>query len=323
MRPVRSNTPLASYGVLGTSLEHSALRRRTKCGEPSAAGPFNGAQAPRRRSVLTDWRPICQHSCMPRPRNNDLWDELATSPWWVSIVAAVVVFLFIRLILPSIAGSNILLRPLAQALYNVAWLVTLPFLLMAGVSALRSQRRRDLLDSRTGLESLRALSWQDFERLVGEAYRRQGYAVEEVGGSAPDGGIDLLLYRQGAKAIVQCKRWRTAQVGVALIREFFGVTVAENAARGIFVTTGTYTPDASAFARGKPLELVDGEALARLLRGVQLAQSGQEIRPRTALACPRCGSEMVRRMAQRGAHAGREFWGCRRYPGCTGIRSAQ
>ena len=110
---------------------------------------------------------------------------------------------------------------------------------------------------------------------------------------------------------------------MSLIREFFGVTVAEKAERGVFVTTGTYTPDALAFARGKQLELVDGEALAKLVQGLQPAQSKQDAVLPTAPACPKCGGEMVQRVAKRGVHAGSEFWGCRRYPGCTGIRSAQ
>lgn len=76
---------------------------------------------------------------MPR-RRNDFWDELAASPWWVSVIAAVVVFVFIRWVLPSIAGSNIFLRGIAQGLYSVAWLFTLPFFLVAGASALISYR---------------------------------------------------------------------------------------------------------------------------------------------------------------------------------------
>lgn len=258
---------------------------------------------------------------MPRRRDNDLWDELLTSPWWVSIIVAAVVFIFVRWVFPSIAGSNIFLRGLAQGIYPMAWIFTVPFLLVAGASAFIAYRRSELLDSRTDLESLRALSWLDFERLVGEAYRRQGYVVEEAGGSAPDGGIDLMLHRQGTKTIVQCKRWRSAQVGVSLIREFFGVTVSENAARGIFVTTGTYTPDALGFARGKPLELVDGEALAKLVRGVQAAQSAQEVALPAAPTCPKCGGEMVQRIARRGANVGKAFWGCRQYPQCRGIRN--
>ncbi|WP_453950712.1 topoisomerase DNA-binding C4 zinc finger domain-containing protein [Bradyrhizobium sp. USDA 377] len=37
--------------------------------------------------------------------------------------------------------------------------------------------------------------------------------------------------------------------------------------------------------------------------------------------CPRCGSPMRRRTARRGPRAGRGFWGCSRYPACTGIRN--
>src|SRR5437762_2721689 len=129
---------------------------------------------------------------MARRRNNDLWDELADSPWWISVVFAVVVYVGISWVLPSIAGSNIFLRAIAKGMQGVAWIFTLPFLLVAGFAAFRSYSRRDLLDSQKGLETLRALSWQNFERLVGEAYRRQGYIVEAVGGSAPDGGIDLV-----------------------------------------------------------------------------------------------------------------------------------
>jgi ssDNA-binding Zn-finger/Zn-ribbon topoisomerase 1 len=39
-----------------------------------------------------------------------------------------------------------------------------------------------------------------------------------------------------------------------------------------------------------------------------------------AINCPRCGSRMVRRTARRGARVGKTFWGCSRYPTCTGTR---
>jgi restriction system protein len=141
--------------------------------------------------------------------------------------------------------------------------------------------------------------------------------IEELGGAAADGGIDLVLYRQGRKVVVQCKRWKAAQVGVSLIREFYGVIVADKAERGVFVTTGTFTPDAIDFARGKPLELIDGERLAELVAGVHPDRSAA-----TAPTCPKCGGKMIQRIAKRGANAGREFWGCRRYPQCNGVRNA-
>jgi len=40
----------------------------------------------------------------------------------------------------------------------------------------------------------------------------------------------------------------------------------------------------------------------------------------SAPSCPRCSGRMTLRTARKGANAGRQFWGCRRYPSCTGTR---
>jgi restriction system protein len=48
------------------------------------------------------------------------------------------------------------------------------FLMPAPVACFNTLRRRNLLDSQTGIASIGAMSWQDFEFLVGEAFRRQG-----------------------------------------------------------------------------------------------------------------------------------------------------
>ncbi|MFP3449609.1 restriction endonuclease, partial [Pseudomonas sp. SIMBA_067] len=52
------------------------------------------------------------------------------------------------------------------------------------------------------------MSWREFERLVGEAYRRLGYVVNVVGQGGADGGVDLVLIRPREKILVQCKQWR-------------------------------------------------------------------------------------------------------------------
>lgn len=36
-------------------------------------------------------------------------------------------------------------------------------------------------------------------------------------------------------------------------------------------------------------------------------------------ACPVCGAPTTRRLAQRGSRAGLEFWGCTRWPSCSGV----
>ncbi len=171
------------------------------------------------------------------------------------------------------------------------------------------------------------LTWSQFERLIAEFYRRKGATVTPRGGPTADGGVDLnLTYPTGELLIVQCKHWKTRHVGVKPLRELWGVLDDEKADGAIFVTSGSFTADALAFARGKQLELIDGPKLRGMMaemRRTQTATSIAEPAPTAnAPLCPRCESAMVLRIARRGANAGEQFWGCSTYPKCQGTRPA-
>jgi restriction system protein len=97
------------------------------------------------------------------------------------------------------------------------------------LSYFESRRKRKLLDSQEDLESIRSLSWREFEELVGEAYRRRGYTVKENAGAGPDGGIDLVLNKNGNTFLVQCKQWRSCKIGVKVVREMYGLMAAKQA----------------------------------------------------------------------------------------------
>lgn len=88
--------------------------------------------------------------------------------------------------------------------------------------------------------------------------------------ASADGGIDILAYSEApifaGKYIIQCKDW-AKPVGEPVIRDLYGVVLAEGANKGILVTTGSFTKSAARFASGKPLELIDGERLRALERG--------------------------------------------------------
>jgi restriction system protein len=171
------------------------------------------------------------------------------------------------------------------------------------------------------------LTWSQFERLIGEFYRRKGASVTSRGGPMADGGVDLnLTYATGERLIVQCKHWKNRGVGVKPLRELWGVMDDEKADGAIFVTSGPFTAEALAFARGKQLELIDGARLRGMIaevKGTQPAVSVAEPSPAaSAPMCPRCQSPMVLRIARRGANAGEQFWGCSTYPRCQGTRPA-
>jgi restriction system protein len=188
---------------------------------------------------------------------------------------------------------------------------------------------RRLLDTQSGAESLRDLDWREFERLLSEAFRRQGYLVEHCGGRAPDGGVDLELERDGQTSLVQCKHWKRDRVGVKVVRELNGVVAAEGASAGIVVTSGEFTPDAIEFARTAGIRMIDGSELGLMIRSVQTSEPQRESPPVShsaapipaplVPACPRCGATMRIRTATRGSNAGHRFWGCSNYPRCRGV----
>lgn len=252
----------------------------------------------------------------------DVFHMLRKLPWWIGVIAASVFWIAGMFCARGAATEPLqnAFRPLFKILFNGFAIISL---IAAAVSAAGSLFRRKMLDRQTGLDTLRALSWREFEQIVGEAFRRQGYLVEETGGGGADGGIDLVLRGNGETALVQCKQWRTQQVGVDKVRELFGVVTAERANRGILVTSGQYTHEALSFKVGKPLMLVDGPALSQLVREVQSAPR-PPVLPASGSppACPRCGRPMTLRTAKRGANTGSSFYGCTKYPACKGTQPA-
>ncbi|NLA08286.1 MAG: restriction endonuclease, partial [Parcubacteria group bacterium] len=68
---------------------------------------------------------------------------------------------------------------------------------------------------------------------------------------------------------IQCKKYITSKVDVKDIREFYGVLVDHTAkGKGIFITTNVFTSEADYFAQDKPIELIDGQKLVRLIQQV-------------------------------------------------------
>jgi restriction system protein len=263
-----------------------------------------------------------------RRRQEGIFDMLATLPWWMSVVVAGIAYVFFKWVFPGLAGQSVFVKAMAQAFQGNAGLISCIFLIPAPIAFFNASRRRKLFDAQTGIESIRAMSWQDFELLVGEAFRRQGYVVDEYGGSAPDGGVDLVLHKGAKTTVVQCKRWRERQIGAPLVRDLFGAMHAAGAHAAIFVSSGTYTADAVAFARAQPIRLVDGDELASMVATIQeqqriesrltkaLPPSSQ--RPVFGKVCPVCGGAMTKRIAKKGPKAGGSFWGCSSFPTCRG-----
>jgi restriction system protein len=231
-------------------------------------------------------------------RNESILDLLAQSPWWVSVVVSGAAYLFLKFILPSIDFGSMMADSFAKGISGAAPFIALFLLITAPIAAFNAWRKRKLLDTQKGIDSIRSMNWREFEEIVGEAYRRQGYTVVENTNAGPDEGIDLVLKKDGGLVLVQCKQWRSFKVGVNIVRELLGVMTAKHATSGILITSGVFTQDSKNLAKDKPVDLVDGTQLLQLVGNGQRKKEPSP-KPAPANVCPKCGGELVLRTAQR------------------------
>ena len=188
----------------------------------------------------------------------------------------------------------------------------------------------DAMATEAAEPTLDGLEPEAFELLIGEIFRRQGYAVEMSGGIGSDGGNDLALRKANELVLVQCRHWSTWKVSAPSVQEFYGTIMAAGATHGIFVTSGRYTRDARALAEGKPIRLVDRVELEQIIREVAgpdenlfdfghwmegFAASVSVLDP----ACPFCN----RSMKLKRGFQGRPFWSCQTFPKCGGKRDGR
>lgn len=130
------------------------------------------------------------------------------------------------------------------------------------------------------LTVLQAMHPASFEKLCQRVLRESGFTRVEVTGRTGDGGIDgvgvLRIALLSFQVFFQCKRYK-GNVGASAIRDFRGAMVGRTD-KGLFITTGSFTPDAKREATrdGAPvLDLIDGEALCDILKDNKLGASTQ------------------------------------------------
>lgn len=280
-----------------------------------------------------------------------LIDLAAMLPWWVGVLLAVAAYLVIHPVAevpaPGVTTLDEMGQAMAAQIYRTLaafgqYILPIAFLMGAAASAVGRAKRKKLLATTADVathDAVKSLSWREFEMLVGEAFRRKGFAVQETASGA-DGGVDLALRKDGELFLVQCKQWRATKVGVAIVRELFGAMAAAGATGAFVVTSGVFTKEARRFVEGRNITLVGGDALQGLIGQAQVSNQPQRrsekpfarvdsVRdrqeptlagPESTPACPTCHGPMVKRVARRGANAVKPFWGCSDYPGCRGVR---
>jgi len=168
------------------------------------------------------------------------------------------------------------------------------------------------------IERLRAIDWFQFETVLGLTYERQGYAVTRRGGAKPEGAIDLVLEKEGARTVLQWQHWRSGTVAEKTVRTLAEAKRAEGIKHGVLVVLGGCIGPARTLAEGLGIEILDEGHLAKMLEAagadkdatvVALLQDERKY-------CRNCEAEMVLRTVSAGENAGSEYWGCSTFPEC-------
>lgn len=179
------------------------------------------------------------------------------------LLAAVIGFLFGGLVL-ALFGYAIVL-----GLWSVIWAKMRPFdhevlqkhkKYLAALKAFEQQQQR-LLESFWS-----TLNGRAFEHELAQLFERLGYGVQ-LTPYGRDGGIDLFVQQNGISTIVQCKRY-TGPVGVAIVRELYGVLQSSEADSAILAATGGFTQGVFDFAEDKPIQLLGLREIIDLQKSV-------------------------------------------------------
>ena len=179
---------------------------------------------------------------------NSLFAILLRSSWWISFAIA-----------GAVTAIAIALLPEAYRIFGT--FSGLPFLVIGCIAAWKQFQAPSMARIDNTLAAVRAMSSVEFLRAIEAAYRRQGYGVSAVGGTA----ASFEITKEGRTALVSCKRWKAAHTGVEALQDLHAMKEARNAHECIYVAAGEITDNARAFAVKNAIKLIGGPELAQLL----------------------------------------------------------
>jgi DnaJ-domain-containing protein 1 len=197
----------------------------------------------------------------------------------------------------------------------------------AETTAEQQRRKGEIWERLRTLRDLQALTRIDFGTLVAWLFSGDGYRVSRCEGSGNE-DIDMVLEMEGSKDIVR-RQQSKRDIGLPVIREFYGSMKQARARKGFFIATASFTRRAKEFVDGKPITLIDGHYLLAWLSWARTASEDgsatqliRELDPYDVLGISPGASKDEIRSAYRGlvakyhpdklAHLGHEFQGIAR-----------
>ncbi|MEK4423816.1 restriction endonuclease [Solibacillus sp. FSL K6-1523] len=149
-----------------------------------------------------------------------------------------------------------------ETLQGVGMGIVLYFVLLIAFKIWWKSRKTAKL-RKSGIREVDVMSGQDFERFLGELFKRRGFKVRYTATSG-DYGADLIL-KDGEDVIaVQAKRY-SSSVGVKAVQEIIGAVKMYDATEAWVVTNSHFTKQAKKLADINDVYLIDRDELIDII----------------------------------------------------------
>jgi len=189
---------------------------------------------------------------------NSLFAILLRSRWWISFAIAA-----------ALATAAMALLPEA---YRVVGAISgLPFVVIGVIAAIRQWRAPSAAQVAQTHAAISAMAWPAFAKVLEDAFIRDGYGVQP-GGAAP---VDFILDRKGRTMVVSARRWKSARIGVEVLRALQSAREAAEAQDALCICLGDLTDSAQSFAAEQRIAIWQTGELTKALRGIALAASSK------------------------------------------------
>ena len=182
-----------------------------------------------------------------------LFAVLLRSPWWVSVLIALVLGLLGFALLPDTLRAG-------------GALSGLPFMVIAGIAAWRQWPLPSAARVAETRLALATITWPAFALLLEQAFRRDGYSVQR----GNTDGVDFVLERQGRRMLVCARRWKSARTGLEALRALQAARDTLDAPDALYIGLGALSDKALPFAAEHRIAVWQATELAHALRGLPL-----------------------------------------------------
>lgn len=186
-----------------------------------------------------------------------LFAILLRSPWWISIVIAVVLGLLVSAVLPrqySALGAS----------------AGFPFLVIGLIAAWQQLRAPSPARIAQARQTLAAMSWGEVSSAIEQTYQSRGCTITRYAGN----GADFEILGPQGKLLLGCKRWKAARTGVEPLQELAKAAEKESA-KAVYMALGELTESARSFAAKHQIALMQDADLVVLASRTSVAPKSE------------------------------------------------